>query len=96
MLQTVVYNTRVCHVADSAADSGVQYPQWHDAHDSEGFLDVLASELLQSFQKGLTHGKRLHSGNGTVTNGRRLKSGNDSGMGIDATALHLNCYRAFR
>ena len=68
VLQTVVYNTRVCHVADSAADSGVQYPQWHDAHDSEGLLDVLPSELLQSFQIGLTHGKRLHSGNGTVTN----------------------------
>ena len=59
-------------------------------------MDVLASELLQSFQIGFTHGKRLHSGNGTVTNGRRLKSGNDSGMGIDATALHLNCYKAFR
>ena len=44
----------------------------------------------------VTHGKRLRSGNGTVTHGRRLKSGNDSGMGTDATALHLNCYRAFR
>ena len=57
-------------------------------------MDVLASELLQSFQIGFTHGKRLHSGNGTVTNGRRLKSGNDSGMGIDATALHLNLFLA--
>ena len=55
--------------------------------------------LLKSMHSGngtVTHGKRLHSGKGTVTNGRPLKSGNDSGMGTDATALHLNCYRAFR
>ena len=59
-------------------------------------LAVTHGRRLHSGNGTVTHGKRLHSGNGTVTNGRRLKSGNDSGMGIDATALHLNCYKAFR
>ena len=32
----------------------------------------------------------------TLTPGSRLHSDNGSGMDTDATALHLNCYRAFR
>ena len=52
-------------------------------------MDASPRQLL-----AVTHGRRLHSGNGTVTHGKRLHSINGSGMGTDATALHLNCYRA--
>ena len=52
---------------------------------------VTLGKRLQAIGNGtMIHGKRLHIGQGTVTNG------NDSGMGTDANALQLNCYRAFR
>ena len=69
-----------------------------------GHGTVTHGKRLRSGHGAVTHGRRLAAcGHGTVNHGKRLQSGNgtvtggnDSGMATDATALHLNCYRAFR
>ena len=50
-------------------------------------LAVTHGRRLHSGKGTVTHGKRLHNGNDTVTHGRHLHCIKGSGMGTDATAL---------